>query len=405
MPRRLKILLIDDNPVTELETEFLELLPVAYGDDGFDPSLGTWAQHLRLWSNQLFGNVIPDLVLIDCRFEQDHRYLPMSPQLRESDPRGLLHGAIFIARMFGANRFHPFGFSVYSMDASGFQDDAYAQTFMGFLIAMRDSTRAPETNEHLSQLRDRELVGRCRQALASTINQNPATAWGPALKMYRSRFAELTELGAVMVDKDSWLEVRGATETGKSELFDSGLALSWRGGNGEVDTVEVRSLFADFLSEELWNAQADAALLEWLDQLLVMGDYLDEALHWCRQLIKEFKELGELEIPRGKDRHGQNLTRFFHACAGVVSWYENRNGERSRLSSSNLLLEVGLSDKQLNRYFKPLLGEPWGRVVDRLDEGWERGVWPIPEQWELFRVLEGWCKKVRGEVLAMESPK
>lgn len=404
-PRKLRIFLIDDNPVTELETQLLELMEVAYGEDGFDPSLGTWAQHLRLWSNQLFGNVIPDLVLIDCRFEKDDRYLPMSPTLQQSDPRGLLHGAIFIARMFGANRFHPFGFSVYSMDASGFQNDAYAQTFMGFLLAMRDSTRPAESPDHLGQLRDRELVEQCRVALSSTINQNPATAWGPALRMFRQRFAELTDLGAIVVDKDSWMKVRNAAETRDFDSFDRGLWLGWRGSDGEIDRVEVRSLMAEHLKDDTWTEAANQAVMEWSGQMLVLGDYLEEARHWCRQLIRDFVDHSELEVPRGKDRHGQNLTRFFHGCAGIISWYENRVGDAPRLSSSNLLLEIGLSDKQLNRYFKPLLGEPWGRIVDRLDEGWEQGVWPLPDQWELFRILQDWCREYRNEELAMVSPK
>ena len=75
-----------------------------------------------------------------------------------------------------------------------------------------------------------------------------------------------------------------------------------------------------------------------------------------------------------------------------------------QLSSSALVLELGLSDKQLNRYFKPLLNLPWGRVVDKLDEGMRSGVWPLAGQWELHSVLRDWCQRVRGKECELIGP-
>ena len=80
MARKLRLMLIDDDPVTELETRYLELQKVPYDENESDPSLGTWAQHLRLWCDNLFAEQEPDLVLVDCRFEQDNKYAPTIPE-------------------------------------------------------------------------------------------------------------------------------------------------------------------------------------------------------------------------------------------------------------------------------------------------------------------------------------
>lgn len=404
MARKLRLLLIDDRPVSELETEFLELQEVPYGEDEMDPSLGTWAQHLRLWSDNLFPIKEPDLVLIDCRFEDDCKYVPMSEQLRGHDPRGLMHGAIFVSRMFGRDRFHPFGFSVYSMDASGFYQDAYAQTFMGFLLAMRDSTLGDDQAGFIRGKRDRELIQTCADELGKTISQNPATAWGPALAMYRQRLQEVANLQAIVIDGESWLAATDAVKRADHAQFDEGLALSWRRFDNEVDSVDMRSLFADLLEDDRWSTAANEAADLWLSDLLVLGDYIADALNWIRGILKDGQDPDELPITRGRDLHGQRLTRFFHACTGVIAWYENRKRGDVQLSSSAMVLELGLSDKQLNRYFKPLLGLPWGRVVDRLDEGMRSGVWPLPAQWEIFSVLHSWSTGVNKEDCPMRGP-
>ncbi|MBT9586665.1 hypothetical protein IV102_25205 [bacterium] len=383
--RKLRLWLIDDRPVSELETAHLELQSVPNGEDE-DPSLGTWAQHLRLWSDHRFPRHEPDLILIDCRFEDDFQYVPMSESLRGHDPRGLLHGAIFIARMFGRDRFHPFGFAVYSMDASAFQQDAYAQTFMGFLLAMRDSTLAEGKSGFVRGRKDRELVASCSQELARTVSQNPASAWGPALQMYRQRLREVIDLQAIVVDKESWLHCLDALRTSP----DSNPALAWRRFDGEQDRVQLSSLFADQLQADRWTPQAAQKAMEWLESLLVLGDYLGDARIWVHAVVIDQQDPEGLPVPRGQDLHGQRLTRFFHACAGVVAWYEDRRAGGQQ-SSSNLLLGLGLSDKQLNRYFKPLLDLPWGKVVDLLDEGWSTGIWPLPGQWELHRVARDWA--------------
>ncbi len=401
--RKLRLLLIDDRPFTRPETDHLELQPVACGPD-MDPSLGTWAQHLRLWSDNLFPQPDPDLVLIDCRFEEDHQYVPLSESLRDHDPRGLLHGAIYISRMFGRDRFHPFGFAVYSMDASTFRSDPYAQTFMGFLLAMRDSTLAEGATGFVRGRKDRELVECCAQELGRTVRQNPATAWGPALVMYRQRLKEVADWHAIILERESWLQAVDALHKDDWNSLDAGLALGWRKANGQLDLVELRSLFADQLQDERWCASASQEALGWLKSLLVLGDYLVEARQWVYQVLQEGRDPEELEVPRGQDSRGQRLTGFFHACTAIVAWYENRHGTSPKLSSSNLLLELGLSDKQVNRYFKPLIDLPWGRVVDRLDEGLSTGVWPLSGQWELLQVAREWAQEVRGQAFPLAGP-
>ncbi|MCA9791310.1 MAG: hypothetical protein KC910_05925 [Candidatus Eremiobacteraeota bacterium] len=404
MARKLRLMLVDDRPVTELETQHLEIQQVPYREGELDPSLGTWAQHLRLWSENLFPSTEPDLVLIDCRFEEDYQYVPMSETLRGRDPRGLLHGAVFIARMFGRDRFHPFGFAVYSMDASSFANDAYAQTFMGFLLAMRDSTRAEGEVGEVKGRKDRELVESCSRVLGGIISQNPATSWGPALEMYRQRLAEVIDLQAIVVDKDAWLSAMDAVKRDDRTALDGGLPLAWRRFDGHKDVVELRSLFADCLEADRWSDKTTRAAGKWLEELLVLGDYLNDAVEWTKQVVQDGANPEELPVPRGRDVHGQRLTRFFHACAGVVAWYEDRRYGTGSLSSSKLVLALGLSDKQLNRYFKPLMDMPWGVVVDRLDEGYQTGVWPLAGQWELLNVLADWGKRVRQEEIPMAGP-
>lgn len=391
MGRKLRLLLVDDRPVQELETTHLALVEVPNGPD-LDPSLGTWAQHLRLWSDNCFPEE-PDLVLIDCRFEEDRRYVPMSGALAERDPRGLLHGALFVARLFGRDRFYPFGFAIYSMDASGFRDDAYAQTFMGFLLAMRDSTLPEGETGFVRGRKDRELVESCASELGRTISQNPATAWGPALRMYRQRLKEVIDLGAYVVDRESWSRALEGVRGGRP---DASLSLEWRRFGGERDCVALTSLFADLLESDRWSPGALADARAWLESLLVLGDYLPGALEWALQVVVEQADPETLEIPRGRDLHGQRLTRFFHAAAGLGAWLESRRDPGTRRPSSTLALEIGLSDKQLNRYFHPLCGLPWGRVVERLDEALGTRTWPFPELWELRAVLEAWCAR-RGQ--------
>ena len=432
MARKLRLLLIDDRPVTELETTHLELQPVAYGSEAEDPSLGTWAQHLRLWSDGLFPRKDADLVLIDCRFEDDYQYVPMSEALRGRDPRGLLHGAVYIARMFGRDRFHPFGFAVYSMDASGFRNDAYAQTFMGFLLAMRDSTLADGQVGFVRGRKDRELVESCANELGKTVSQNPATAWGPALQMYRQRLREVVDLQAIVVDKESWLKALDAIHQNDFSALEAGLGLTIRRFDGDPDSIQLISLFADQLDGSKWGDKTSLAATAWLESLLVLGDYLGDARRWAYEVIENGQDPESLPVPRGQDLHGQRLTRFFHACTGIIAWYDNRccagvlegasppqtkavgggaqpsSRQKGRaevqLSSSNLLLELGLSDKQLNRYFKPLLDLPWGRVVDLLDEGLSSGTWPFPGQWELHRVVRDWAREVRKLDFPLAGP-
>ena len=399
MSRRLRVLLIDDRPVSALETGQLEVVPVPNGEDQ-DPSLGTWAQHLRLWSGQAFPQPEPDLILIDCRFEDDQQYAPTSAALASNDPRGLLHGALYAARLFGRDRFHPFGFAIYSMDASGFAHDPYAQTFMGFLLAMRDSTLAEGEGGAVRGKRDRHLVEACMEELASTVRQNPATAWTPALRMYRQRLREVADLQGVVFDRESWLKARDAVEHRQA-----GSCLRWRRHDGRLDEVLLESLFADMLAADQWTQAAWDSAAVWLDSLLVLGDHLGLARQWVYQLVEEGVDADQIPVPRGQDVHGNRLTSFFHACAGLVAWYENRRGTEPRLASSNLVLQLGLSDKQLNRYFKPLLELPWGRVVDLLDEGLQQGQWPLPGQWELLRVAQDWARELRGEDFPLRGPR
>lgn len=395
MPRKLRVLVIDDVPeqATQLGSPWLEIMPVpaydAEEDEEPDLALSSWTQHLWLWANNAFPEPDADLILVDCRFEEDMSSPPLE---RQGDPRGLLHGALYVARLFGKDRHLPFGFAGYSQDASGFRSNPFAQTFMGFLLAMREST-LPEGSQGILRGRDEfELVQACSDVLGATINQYPTTAWSPALQMYRERLAETLSTGVYLVDRNAWTEAMGLLKAGDSQALSSTASLSWRTSSGEMDSVYLASIFADALEFGRWTGRTTEMAQRWLDGFPVVGDVHSAALEWA-DAANDPEQLGaiDIEIPKGKGRHGETFTTFFHACAATVAWMRNRSEDPAPLPSGVLVREVALSPKQVDRYFKKILDLNWGQVVARLDEGREAMVWPFPELWELRAVLEDWA--------------
>jgi len=344
-----------------------------------------------MWWANAFPSREADLVLIDCRFEEDQS----SPAIGGGgqDPRGLLHGAIYVARMFGRDRFHPFGFAAYSQDASGFRGNAYAQTFMGYLLAMREAT-VPEGGRGVFTNRDEfEIAGICNEVLLRTINQYPATAWSTALRMYRQRLAESFAVGAYVVETESWKACSDAAVRRDADAVADGVSLSWRCFGGQPDSVTLASLFADVLQGDRWCEAASEMALAWLDTFPVLGDCHAEALDWADAANNPEIALDERpQIPRGKGSHGETLTTFFHASASVCAWLRNRMDGGPPLPSGIIVRELDLSAKQVDRYFKRLIGQSWGHVVAELDRGLETMVWPFPELWELRQVLQDWAR-------------
>lgn len=398
MARRLRVLVIDDIPeqAESLDTSHLELMRVPAfdaepgNDDDLDYALSSWTQHLWLWFSNNFAADDADLVLIDCRFEED----VTAPSLGGGqDPRGLLHGAIYISRMFGRDRFHPFGFAGYSQDASGFRGNPFAQTFMGYLLAMREAT-IPEGQPGVLRGKDEfEIADVCNEVLVRTINQYPATAWSAALRMYRQRLAESFGVGAYVVDTHSWKACYDAIVRHDGEVIDGGLSLSWRRFGGQPDAVTLCSLFADTLKGDRWAEGSQEVALEWFDSFPVLGDCHGEALEWADAANDpDIEPEHRPEIPRGKGRHGETYTTFFHATASVCAWLVNRMDPSPNLPSGIIVRELDLSAKQVDRYFKRLIGRSWGNVVAELDRGTETMVWPFPELWELRRVVEDWAR-------------
>jgi len=401
--RKLRVLLIDDNPVSQLETEYLDLVRLPYfgEDESRDQvevegvlrrsALRTWAQHLWLWLEGLFPREGVDLVLIDCRFEEDV-YAPNDRDLRRADPRGLLHGAIFLSRIFGGDRYHPFGFSVYSQDARVFANDPYAQTFMGYLLAMTEATLPPERAGHLKGRDERELPAICSDYLLRMAASVPADAWQPALAMYRRRLEEAFQWGGYILDVEAWRSVAEALRMRDRERLLAGVGLVWRGPGGQ-ESVDIRSIFADRLEGDILAEYGCKDAQEWVESLHV-NDYLGFALDWAIQ-ANAFSSVvhGDLpDVPKMRDITGASLRPFLHACSATIAWLDNRlQPDQKQLKSGDLLRQLDLTEPQVERYFKPRVKMPWGKIVQALDEGLEARSWPFPDLWELRSVVQDWA--------------
>lgn len=393
MPRCLRVLIIDDvaEQAASLGSQWLDLLEVpAFGatsPEDCDRALSSWTQHLWMWSHNAFPSPDADLILVDCRFEED---LGAPPIRQQGDPRGLMHGALYIARLAGKDRHLPFGFAGYSQDASGFRHNPYAQTFMGFLLAMRESTLPPGATGLVRGRPEFELAEACSEVLCRTINQYPGTAWGAALLMYRRRLAEAFQAGSYLVDRNSWCEALAIVKTQDLSALESTASLAWRTSTGVRDSVFLSSLFADTLEFGHWTHQTTEAAVLWLEGFPVLGDVHGAALEWAD--VANDPDVRNLpEIPRGKGRHGETFTTFFHACAVGVAWLRNRCCEGVPQPSGVLAREVDLSPKQVDRYFKRVVGLTWGQVATRLDDGMEIMTWPFPDAWEFRAVLKDWA--------------
>lgn len=389
MGRKLRVLMIDDEPSKSLGTRHLTRLDVPQyhgGESTPEVSLSNWAQHLWLWASDQFPAEDADLILIDCNFHNDR----LAPQLKAArDPRGLLHGALYVARMFGRDRFLPFGFSLYSQNASVFEDDPYAQTFVGFLLAMQNSTEGEEVGGFLKGKYMRDIPAMCGEFLKRTVRSYPATGWRPAVEMYRSRLRQVLQLGAAVLALDSRKEVLDALKQGDERAFDSGLSLKWRRFDNREEEVEMRSLFVDLLQNDRWTARATQEALSWLDNLPALADYLPDVLDWVDRTNRDGAPPAEIKLPRASFKSG-TLVNFAHAASAVVGWLVDRDLDQNT-SSTQLLRDIGLEQNMVDRYFKRQLGLTWGAAVQELDRGRESFRWPWPGQKELRWVVEQWA--------------
>jgi len=192
----------------------------------------------------------PDLLLVDLDFEKDER----SPELDGStdvdavDPRGLLYGAIIAAYFLGAQGPRPFGFSIYSQHWDAALDDGYAQTFFGLLLALSGELGDDVSVDGvLKAMRERRAVSKPEHAVADALGRYRRSLW-EALQ---------NDLAA---DAKSFLDaallVENACESNEpSPNLDTAVVM-WTGARGGIESVLLRSLFADCRSDGTWSLDA-----------------------------------------------------------------------------------------------------------------------------------------------------
>ena len=241
--RKLKCLVIHDTKFSEetaaevLNSQDLELCSIQFKELGIEKHvLRTW-RDLRWVLLREATLDTPDLLVIDCNFEDDKTAPALGPEAY--DARGLAYGAVMTAYFNGANAQRPFGFAPYSQNMSLASKDQWAITFFGILKAMIGGEDEPGFVEELSA----EL-----EAVEGA--QKPAMVLPPALEMYRSSLMELAD-SYLDFDRESVVRAGDAIRAaiGNGTAPDDGLYISWGTFEGDTEDMLIRSLFADLRSK------------------------------------------------------------------------------------------------------------------------------------------------------------
>lgn len=263
--RLLRVLLIHDSQFKgigstaerALATKNLEVLEMPRyrsSERATAPQIGRWEDHLELWRRLAAGESLPrpELVLIDCNFEEDNKGYGAPVLEQDGDPRGLLYGAIQIAWLLGKQPWAPFGMAIYSVDMQRFANDPMAQTFFGYLSAMqgelplggRDTDLHTEFTKQMAEWSERR-------------GADPTDSWPSALVDYRKRLLEAFRRGDCVPRADSLGPLREAVSraiAGEVGGPDMEASVVWAAAEDvEEQRVLARSLFADCLSNGVWD--------------------------------------------------------------------------------------------------------------------------------------------------------
>lgn len=265
--RKLRVLVIDDTIQQDGRKEAVlgtpDLDPIEV--KGYRPSdtkirfqISTWESHLAYCSAR--DDVeSPDLLCIDCAFTRD---INVPGGALKLDPRGLLYGAIQVARHRAMKRWIPFGFSVYSRDLASYAKDAYAVTCFGLISAMMDDL--PEFDER------RSIISKIEERMTEHPEVHaPSGAWEHALKSYRKHLVEVFD--TIYHDQD--VASFEAAETRLRRFVAGGpppaeeMSVRWVSSFGSEDVL-VRSLFADCRPDRAWDRKlVDERALPWFDDV------------------------------------------------------------------------------------------------------------------------------------------
>ena len=250
----LKVLVVHDTifqiatPGSILRTEDLDLCEIERMSGLRESYVRSWEAVLEILSGEAVFPVAPDLLLVDARFEKDTTAPPCSGDFSGAglrrfestqavdDPRGILYGAIVLARLIGVEGM-PTGFCLYSMDLPSISENPYAQTFYGLLRALGDEVVFP-----VRRGKDFE-----REMKSATSAGEPDSVWPEALQRYReSLWGALGRLFSPNYESFARAAqvVRAYVERRVKDIPED-LEISWLMHDARKRVVLLRSLYAD----------------------------------------------------------------------------------------------------------------------------------------------------------------
>jgi len=386
-PRLLRVLVIHDYHVGEaniLGTEDLALCRYQLRERGEIRILRSWIDVVALLTALAQGPEVedsldvPDLMLIDCNFETDHD-APRLVHNIEFDPRGLLYGAVLAAHFLGANRQRAFAFVPYSKAMEQASPDPYGQTFYSLLSAMLE--KPPEVIEPIAySLR-----------LSKYDAQAPKDVVGTVLPRYREHLEELFA-DSVYPESDTFETALANLDAavGRGEAPPRDLSVAWRGPDGEVSRVLLRSLFADLpdcLASTPGNGDIDSdreacPLRAFLNRILELYNYSKFVLRPTESVLESIRSSDD--TPNWGSGLEKDQRRVM---ALAIRWATDRctakYSHREPAGVSALNDSLGLHPTQSNRALGAVfIGTKDVRYslddfVKRLDEA---SRWPFPSR-------------------------
>lgn len=401
--RKLKVLLIHDTNFTRdsaaiLGTSQLEACEVTIQvTDEISvkmPQLLSWKDTINLlqtWCGDGSSTEVnvdePDLLLIDCHFDDDRSAPALHPASagRTIDARGLLYGVVLAAYFAGRRPDKPFGFAVYSQELSAAADDPYAVTMFGLLEALAGFSNVRRPTEAIFRTRMVQTRG----------GKDPSTVLPKALENFRISLLRSFDYRAQ--------PVIGTFQTARNELArviagDSSaaadLSVSWTTSDSKRETVKLKSLLADFLdAESRWIVKVcqKRKALEFLDSVLNDHNPETKLVKPVRAIVDAFEQGRVPKVWQTReDGYREKLVALIMVWAldrikGNVR--RKKNEAPSPLSIGDFEERLGLSPRVMNRALGRVLGnydstrseaEPLyqGReLLQKLDDSAE---WPFP---------------------------
>jgi hypothetical protein len=327
---------------------------------------------------------VPDILLIDCHFDDDFSAPPLNSSAnqdtaagkRSIDARGLFYGAVLVAYHLGQFPEKPFGFAIYSQDIGAAAADGYAQTFFSVLDAISGSTEP--------QLVSPDGVRTRMEQIGS--GKTPDVVVPIGLQSYRDSLERsfrdaLYPILATFEKAAGWLS-KIIHENRSTK--DSRLVVEWLTSGSRKESIFLSSLFADCLDDSgqwLPTRVKQRHAIEFLKRILEWGNPIEELL---KPALNNLAVTGERKWSAGNRGYKQKTLAFF------IAWAKDRSRCNASASRRNKPVRetvtalnslVGLSNREMNRALGAVLGNadrsrasgealfPASTAVEILDSG------------------------------------